>query len=463
MSERATLQAFLTGKYIPTIIEKPLMRRPRARMGPLMHVCIKLFTEGAIIGRARREQLLTIATMLGDPERVTSITEWIQKLGNDIMADYKRSPRSVIDLFLDSVLEPPWQSGIASTARDTESLEKATMIAQHAVVMGIAFGVRHPELIPDMWRHDLDRTANREWWETLASLKVPVEPEPSSYEDKERMALRDLAIFVRSEYPKLLEPLSLADIYRDHLQAGLEKEQTTIREGQEFIAAYEQTRASPKEVYEEMMGEIVDLAAAAARERTLTQETLPVVEAIILGGCSAAARAVSTIGELERLWQKASDAERTALAEVCAQEVMVYLLSSEKGLPISVIEEYAQVVDAFFDNSFPNAVAFAASLFKQKEHDEQANARRKQTGEAGVSLWASSMALQGAVSALGETESPLEPVPDRFPVSDSGSLQEAGVGLTYWDGQITDTIAFFSILVDYVGIAMKYYSEKRKG
>lgn len=106
-------------------------------------------------------------------------------------------------------------------------------------------------------------------------------------------------------------------------------------------------------------------------------------------------------------------------------------------------------MDELFDKSFPNAVDFAVSLFKQKLADDERDIRREEAGESGFSFAAIALALQGAAAALDPAGSGFKPLPECFPVLGSPYLEKAGVPLTP-DSPVHSpfvTTAYLAILV----------------
>lgn len=119
-----------------------------------------------------------------------------------------------------------------------------------------------------------------------------------------------------------------------------------------------------------------------------------------------------------------------ALGEVCTLSVLIYVLSTDPEIDewdVSLVKDYASVVDDLFEKSFPYATDFAISLFKQKLAGDARDRRREEEGKLGGWMWSISMVLAAALSALRDQQSPLKPLPERFPLFDSRSLEQAGV------------------------------------
>lgn len=214
-----------------------------------------------------------------------------------------------------------------------------------------------------------------------------------------------------------------------------------------------------KKFYEEMLQDKVVRVSQAVREGALSQDMRAIMESIVIGGCLMAD--VSTIESLERLWRNASPQQRNTLADVCTLQTMTYLLSRETGFPVSEVCVYAKLIDDLFDNDFADSVAFAHCLYVQKLHDNAANTARKESGTLGVSTWSMALALKAAAVALGGADAPFALIPNRFPVSDSRSLEDAGVPRTVVDGDIGGWFAYEMLLVACTNIAADHYSKER--
>jgi len=213
--------------------------------------------------------------------------------------------------------------------------------------------------------------------------------------------------------------------------------------------------------YEEMLQDKIVRVSRAVREGALHEGMKAIIESIVIGGCLAANSVSTTIESLKRLWRNASPRQRNTLAEVCTLQTMTYLLSRETGFPVSEVCVYAKLIDDLFDRDFADSVAFAHCLYVQKLHDDAANDVRTESGTPTVSLWAIALAFGAAAAALGAADAPFALIPDRFPVSDSRSLENAGVPRTVVDGDIGGLVAYNVPIVMGATIAADHWSKGR--
>jgi hypothetical protein len=209
---------FHLGKdVVPRLAEKGLFGRVYIRFGRLLIAGLWLYQTGAVLGRARRDRLETLAKMFSDPGREREASNWLQDLAAKRIDKYGREPESFFDFFMTTGYEkagvswpPASLDAIKRVDNEKIPLEQTDGTLKMFVLEGIGFGAKFPELTERMWKQTYE-TFDLEAWDTARryGLDVPEEPTPLPLEQREQEVLAEVAVYATEHFPELVEPLGL--------------------------------------------------------------------------------------------------------------------------------------------------------------------------------------------------------------------------------------------------------------
>jgi len=203
---RETLSTFLTTRYLAQMMETS---GASVKLGRVMTVKMWLVETGAILGRARRDKLETLAILLAQRGRERQIAEYLVARADELIALCgEEEPITFFD-FHQRVGNIDLQEFMKEGMEDVP-VRMAHMIGQSGVVDGVGFGARYPSLTEKMYRAQYEQIDVETWRHARKyGLDIPEEPSPVALEEREQLVLLEVATFVADAYPQLLEPLRL--------------------------------------------------------------------------------------------------------------------------------------------------------------------------------------------------------------------------------------------------------------
>lgn len=177
-----------------------------------------LYQTGAVLGRAHRDRLETLAKMFSDyPGREREASDWLRDLAAKRIDNYSREPESFFDFFMTTEYEkagvswpPASPDAIKRVDNEKIPLEQAGDTLNLLGLEGIGFGARFPELTERMWKQTYE-IFDLEAWDRARryGVDVPEEPTPLPLEQREREVLAEVAVYATEHFPELVEPLGL--------------------------------------------------------------------------------------------------------------------------------------------------------------------------------------------------------------------------------------------------------------
>jgi len=229
-----TLAEHLGRIQLGSMVQKKLFGGYEVPLIQFLQVGFWLFLKGAVFGRARPDNLESIAKMFvgldavgtllapsGVPGAENSeqwVFECLRKIAGDGMKYYRdhhgKEPEELLDLWLTSFAPPEADfrdlGKMARLAKQKIRLGHALERCDFWLFAGISFGANFPKLTERMWRQSFE-TADRESWARAhqAGLDIPEEPTPLPLEEMEQKVLVEVATYVMEYFPELVDPLSL--------------------------------------------------------------------------------------------------------------------------------------------------------------------------------------------------------------------------------------------------------------
>ena len=210
-----TLPEHMTTGYIDSLVENGRLGTGTVLPARFLLLKIWFYETGALLGRARRKNVVTLAQMFSGPGSERDVADDIRTDASRRLSDYGGDPPSFFEFVTateSDVGTADWlaKEGMEPRPVTEESVSDLREESQLAFLEGIGFGARFPELTETMWQgaHEFpDETA---WADARAQgVDLPDVPRVTSLEEHEREALAEVASFAAEHYPDLLGPLGL--------------------------------------------------------------------------------------------------------------------------------------------------------------------------------------------------------------------------------------------------------------
>ena len=232
---RPTLAEHLSAEQIAGMVQKKFFSGYQVPALKFVHAGLWVFGQGAIFGRARRDNLEIIAEMfvgheslrimfapLGLPKEVAYDRQWVyeglRKVGNDAMRyyqdSYRKEPELLMDLWLAAFAPPDVDFRDPSKSRELANkklpLNQALQRIDNWFFSGISIGANHPTLLESLWGRSYEKVDREQWaLARQAGLDLPEEPTPLLLHEEERRILHSVGFYVKKYYPELIGPLKL--------------------------------------------------------------------------------------------------------------------------------------------------------------------------------------------------------------------------------------------------------------
>lgn len=186
---------WLASKYYLAASEKPFLRKRRIRVGPLVMTQSWMFAAGALIGRAKRDQLPSLWGAFKTDSDVGISAEEVREILVESASVLTQlcelhEPRNFLDLAVRwGFPELNHAQAVSAYMQDLSTKiteQKALEVLQNAVIQSLGLGVTHPELV--------ERIADGQ---------------DRSIEERTNEMLVELFMFASENRPNLIEPLGL--------------------------------------------------------------------------------------------------------------------------------------------------------------------------------------------------------------------------------------------------------------
>ncbi len=233
-----TLMGFFGMGPMQNVIRKRLFGGPYLRFADYITVSGYLYECGALLGRAKRDELMIVAKMIAQSGREGEAIEWWQdsarKRLSEYVDTYGEQPKSLQIFLMETEYKKagvvlPYRGPELHTDREFKRyMRLMTKIANAKMPVedmeplikflgmeGIGFGSNFPELTEKMYR-EANENINLESWAKAREYGVilPEQPTIISLEEQEQTVLSMVAIYVYEYFPELVEPLGLTEILR---------------------------------------------------------------------------------------------------------------------------------------------------------------------------------------------------------------------------------------------------------
>lgn len=216
-SGRPTLMFALGWEPVSRFVEKGLFGKPYVRFGRFIMAGLWVYQTGAILGRAKRECLPTLAKMFSEPGREEEVINFLQDLAAERIESYAEDAHSFFDFFIRTEYKKAglnWPPSDLGALKRLDShrmpMTEVESFTKMYVLEGVAFGAKFPELTERMWKQTYESLDAEEWENARRhGLQIPEQPTPVSLEEMEQQVLLSVASYASEYYPELVEPLGL--------------------------------------------------------------------------------------------------------------------------------------------------------------------------------------------------------------------------------------------------------------
>ena len=238
-----SLMGFLSSVPVSQVLRKRLFGKPFMRFPDFCRVLWFMYESGAILGRARCNQLDILEKMLLSSVEITGTgydcvyfpafrpkiqqVEFLRTLAKKRLDKFRNDCGKEPDTFLEFILfrelqEFPGGLGIHSPERYLSRKEQRALEERKTPIEvfgydilgfgleGIGFGGSFPELTERMYRNAYENVRFDLWSEARAhGLPLPERPTIVSLAEREETVLQMVAAYASEYYPELLSPLDL--------------------------------------------------------------------------------------------------------------------------------------------------------------------------------------------------------------------------------------------------------------
>jgi len=197
------------------LIKKPLFRKPFVNLLELLlKVQLPLFLIGAVLGRARHNELELLASLFCSPGREKATAQMLIDRQAKKLRSYGQPLHSFYDFFMHTELEKmgvAWPQLISQLARHKILVwPDLGPVLDICLEEAVGFGVLFPEETAAFWR-EANETHDPDLWNRwrTAGMNLPEEFSPILLAKFEADVLTMTAIYVADQVPGLLDPLNL--------------------------------------------------------------------------------------------------------------------------------------------------------------------------------------------------------------------------------------------------------------
>jgi hypothetical protein len=219
---QSTLMGFLGMAPVMKATKTRLFGEPYILFGAFLLVCLYLYENGAILGRARSDKLTILAKLfpadLGKEESfINTLQNIAQERLNEYTREFQKEPSSFFDIFYLLELK---KAGLSLADTNLKTLKKALgekcslkQFEAHIKMSGlegIGFGSCFLELTEKMYRKGHENI-NMDVWNEMKEHGATLSEEPTviTLEEQEELVLQMVAAYTSEYYPELLDPLDL--------------------------------------------------------------------------------------------------------------------------------------------------------------------------------------------------------------------------------------------------------------
>jgi len=215
-TQRTTLANDLSMPVLAPLIQMKglFSKHPHLTALSAFYSGLAVYEQGAVLGRARRAQMVTLAKLLAEPGRERDACDALIASAKQDVEEYDHPPERFVEFFASTIAKP------FASYRDPDTLKK---MAKEQVrlgqvlewidmwfLSGIGLGLALPELVETMWRNSYETSDRRAWQQARqAGLDIPEHDTPLSLEDMEQVVLSQVAEYAREYVPEVVEPLGL--------------------------------------------------------------------------------------------------------------------------------------------------------------------------------------------------------------------------------------------------------------
>lgn len=211
-----TLMSYLGMEPMRKVVETRLFGGTYIRFSNFLLVASFLYESGAILGRAKRDNINELAKMVSVPGREEEFMNWLQEQAKKRLEKIGEEPNSFYLFFVSGELEKLGLS-LSSDLRVLKKafeekwpFEKLEPFIKAFGIDGIGFGSSFPELTEKIYRNAHESIDSDIWSEARAyGVDIPEKPERISLEEREEIVLQMVAAYTSEFYPELLDSLDL--------------------------------------------------------------------------------------------------------------------------------------------------------------------------------------------------------------------------------------------------------------
>jgi hypothetical protein len=210
--------SYLVTGPLTSVTERRWFGAPYVRFLPLLTIGVVCYQKGAVLGRALRARLERLAELFWERGHEAEVPGFLGRLAAARLSEYGSEPESFLDFLMATEYKKlgiNWFSHDPLKRRRTDMqklpLQDAAPMAKQYVLEGIGFGSAFPEITERMWRQMYEEAPDAHDWARARRLGVVSSEQfhPMPLEEMEQTVLMEVAIYVSTYFPHLVEPLGL--------------------------------------------------------------------------------------------------------------------------------------------------------------------------------------------------------------------------------------------------------------
>ena len=213
MTQGLSLMAYLAMEPVNPVVQRRLFGKPYLLFGNYLVVSWYMYEAGAVLGRAKRDRLVTLERILarGAAARQGETIRFLQGEAEVQLRRFGQKPDNFFEFILWRDLDTHRPFADVDTTRralDTKvMLEGVEPIIKIWGLEGIGFGSLFPQLTETMYRRGHDISAERWSHARRQGLVLPEQPVAVSFEEGEKHILSRVETYTREYFPELVVAL----------------------------------------------------------------------------------------------------------------------------------------------------------------------------------------------------------------------------------------------------------------
>lgn len=209
------LGAYLSTELLVDVVETTWSGKKQVRGLSVIFASMGVFQKGAILGRAKSDDIETLVKLIAKEGSEEDAIEQIKTSTEESLKEYGKEPNSFYD-FLEKTVYPEIDFTNLKTLKTIYN-QKSRLVEilpkfQVDLATGVGFGAFHPELVQKMWVTNYETEKEPHLWAEFrqSGLDLPEKQDLMPIAEMEGHVLEEVSEWAQVHKPHLIEPLGLS-------------------------------------------------------------------------------------------------------------------------------------------------------------------------------------------------------------------------------------------------------------